>query len=75
MRSFMQAASIGAASATIMGDMDYKFMGHIAKHGKSYATMAEYEARMELFAETDAKIVAHNATNSSYRLGHNRFSD
>ena len=75
MRSFMQTASIGAASATIMGEMNYKFMGHIAKHGKSYATVAEYEARMGLFAEADAKIEAHNATNSSYRMGHNKFSD
>ncbi|KAH8052024.1 transferase [Aureococcus anophagefferens] len=36
---------------------------------------AEAEARaLAAFLETDARIVAHNAKNSTYKLGHNEFS-
>ena len=75
MKSYASAALIGAASAISSDAMNYKFMQHIAIYGKSYITMDEFTARMELFAAVDAQIEEHNASDSSYRMGHNKFSD
>jgi len=44
-------------------------------HGKSYLTLEEFATRQALYSETDALIKAHNATESSFTLGHNKFSD
>ena len=66
---------VAAASASGFDPMNYKFMQHISEYGKSYITMEEFAARKEIFAATDARIQEHNASDSSYRLGHNKFSD
>ena len=52
-----------------------QFMEYVSIHGKSYITLAEFEARKALYADTDALIKSHNATDSSFELGHNLFSD
>ena len=52
-----------------------KFMEHVSTYNKSYLTTEEFEARKTLFAAVDAEIREHNATDSLYELGHNRFSD
>jgi C1A family cysteine protease len=44
------------------------------ENGLSYATDAEYNVRMKIFAEKDAFIQEHNAQNGSYMLAHNKFS-
>lgn len=75
MKSYAFAALVGAASASGFDAMNYKFMEHISKHGKSYITIEEFMARKEIFAVVDAKIEEHNASESSYRMGHNIFSD
>jgi len=50
------------------------FAQHLAKYGISYATEAEFEFRYAIFAENDAKIKAHESENSSFTMGHNKFS-
>ena len=52
-----------------------EFMTYLSLHGKSYLTMEEFEARKALYMQTDELIKAHNATESSFTLGHNQFSD
>jgi len=52
-----------------------QFMEYVSIHGKSYITLAEFQARQALYADTDALIKAHNATDSTFELGHNKFSD
>ena len=36
--------------------------------------MAEFEARLDIFKENHALIEAHNATDSSFKMGHNYMS-
>ena len=50
-------------------------MQHVSTYGKSYITIEEFTARKANFAETDARIEEHNASDSLYRMGHNKFSD
>ena len=55
--------------------MATQYMQYVAEHGKSYITAEEFAVRKALYIETDALIEAHNATESSFKLGHNKFSD
>ena len=52
-----------------------QYMEYLTLHGKSYLTMEEFEARKALYIETDELIRNHNATESSFTLGHNAMSD
>jgi hypothetical protein len=47
------------------------FLEHINEWGLSYATQAEYDYRLKLFAKTDAEIKRLNEKQSSYEVGHN----
>lgn len=47
---------------------------HLSKYGLSYGTEEEFEFRYAIFLEKDAEIQAHNAENSTFKLGHNKFS-
>ena len=50
-------------------------MSYLALYGKSYLTLEEHSKRHDLWFETDKLIKEHNATDSSFKLGHNKFSD
>jgi C1A family cysteine protease len=52
-----------------------QYMQYLALHSKSYITTEEFEVRKALYTQTDAVIEEHNATESSFKLGHNKFSD
>ena len=52
-----------------------KYMEHLTKYGKSYITTDEFLLRQELYATVDATINEHNATDSLFKMGHNKFSD
>ena len=52
-----------------------QYMEYLTLHGKGYLTLDEFHARQGLYKQTDDLIKAHNATDSSYELGHNAFSD
>ena len=55
--------------------MASQYMEYVMLHGKSYITLEEFEVRKALYIQTDAIINEHNATESSYKLGHNKMSD
>jgi hypothetical protein len=51
-------------------------MKYLAKQGKSYKSLDEYNMRFELFTKKDAEIKAWNAdTTHTSTVGHNFFSD
>ena len=52
-----------------------QYMEYVTVQGKSYITVEEFTTRKALYADTDALIKSHNATDSSFKLGHNLFSD
>jgi len=55
---------------------DIKFMDYLAKHGKDYNTIEEFNLRAALFAKKDAIIAKINANpKHTFRVGHNLFSD
>jgi C1A family cysteine protease len=49
-------------------------MQHIAAYGHSYGTIEEYNFRYVEFERHEEIIAAHNATESTFTLGHNKFS-
>ena len=55
--------------------MAIQYMQYVAQHGKSYITEEEFSIRKAMYIQTDAIIEAHNETESSFKLGHNKFSD
>ena len=55
--------------------MAVQYMGYLTQYGKSYLTSEEFAIRKALYIQTDAIINEHNATDSSFKLGHNKFSD
>jgi len=73
MRTFALAAFVTAVSAT--NEVESAFLGYIVQFGKSYPTFEEYGFRLTQFARNHAIIIEHNATESSYKLGHNKMSD
>jgi len=72
MRSFI-ALSIATFAAA--SELEAKFMAYITEYGKSYGTVEEYKARFANFAKKEGLINEHNATESSFKLGHNKMSD
>ena len=55
--------------------VDFKFIAHVAKHNLSWATVEEFNARKEFFAQIDAEIEAINAEPSNtFTVGHNFLS-
>lgn len=73
MKSVVIAALAGFAAAH--SEIEAAFMSFMAEHGKTYRSVAEYNWRLEHFAAKHIMIEAHNMTESSYKLGHNKFSD
>ena len=55
--------------------MATQYMQYVAEHGKSYITSEEFAIRKALYIQTDAIIEAHNETESTFKLGHNKVSD
>ena len=72
MKSFAALAFTGVVSAT---KIQTTFMEYIVKYGKSYATVEEYNFRLEVFALKDYQINHHNANSTQWKMGHNKFSD
>ena len=72
MKSFIGLALAGIAAAI---DVDTHYMEFVANYGKSMVTIEEYNFRKERWNATNTFIEEHNATDSSYELGHNHMSD
>jgi hypothetical protein len=58
-----------------LSEIESTFFGYITEFGKSYSTVEQFEMRLENFAVRHSLIESHNATESSFKLGHNQFSD
>ena len=59
----------------MLSAIDFKFIAHVATHNLSWATVEEFNARKELFAQVDAEIEAINAVESNtFTVGHNFLS-
>lgn len=60
---------------TLMTPATFHFMKHVAEYNLSYATTAEYEARLKIFSDLDEAINAENAKpENTFTLGHNKYS-
>jgi len=64
------AIALFAAAASASSD----FLEHVAEFGLSYGTIEEYNFRNTNFMKMDKIINEHNATESTYKLGHNKMS-
>jgi len=64
------AIALFAAAASASSD----FLTHVAEFGLSYGTIEEYNFRSTNFQNMDKIIQEHNATKSTYKLGHNKMS-
>ena len=73
MKSFVAAAFAAVAVADTLDVRDY--LKYVAKFGKDYSTMEEFVERAKIYLENESLINEHNATNASFILGHNQFSD
>merc|ERR1719265_1054089 len=71
----MKFVAAHLATAVSADSIVQKFMRYAMEHRKSYLTKSEFEARMNIFANTEAYIAQINSTQSSYTVGHNFFSD
>lgn len=74
MRSFTAAALMALASARI-SSKDFEFINYIAKFGKSYADLEEFQMRAALYHKWDAEIKNINANQYTSTHGHNFLSD
>jgi len=55
-------------------EVQQSFMQHMAEYGLSYGTQEELEFRMQIYAKKDAFIKETNAQETSFTVGHNKFS-
>jgi len=65
---------LGVGSGLMKAE-DYAYMKYVTEFGKSYATVAEFEFRKELFLQRHEFIEEWNAGNHTHDLIHNDFSD
>lgn len=70
---YLSAVLAGVSSA--LSTIDAEFMNYITLHNKRYSTQGEFIQRKRLFEKSHELIKSHNETNSSFTLGHNKFSD
>jgi C1A family cysteine protease len=73
MKSFALATVLGAANA--LSTVEFEYMNYMAMFNKSHQDVETFNFRNENFQSTNAFIKEHNATESSYKVGHNQFSD
>jgi len=73
-KSFAAIALAGVTSAIDVRTFD--FMQYMAKHGKQYETLQEFNLRFSLWSEVDHTIREWNADEThTSRMGHNFLSD
>ena len=75
MRFFAYTALAAVTTAKIFATNDLDFIGYIAKYGKSYNSIEDFNIRYELFRAVDAVIKDLNATEKTSIHGHNFMSD
>ena len=75
MKTFAVALLACFTAAVPMTDIEYKFINYVAKYGKTYATVEEYQARLLIFINTENYINKINSEGNTHVAGHNNFSD
>ena len=60
---------------SLMTPEDYKFMDHVSKYGKSYASRAEYDMRAKIYKQNLIKIDEHNKKGHKHMFGENALMD
>ena len=79
MRTTLTTLSVFAASAaaySVNADLEGRFVKWASEHGRQYATIAEFGARLQNWIKTDRAIERINAKpDETVVLGHNKFSD
>jgi cathepsin L len=73
MKSFAFAAVAGVTSA--LNSAEFEYMQYVAQWNKQSNDVREFQVRMANFANADKFIKEENATQASYTVGHNQFSD
>jgi C1A family cysteine protease len=74
MKSFIALALVGAVSA--LDNTTFKFMQFLSRQNKSYASLEEFNLRLQNFANTDEFIEKWNANKeNTSTVGHNFLSD
>lgn len=74
MKSFI-ALALAAVATAVESEDTFHFMQYIAEYQKNYVNVYEYQFRFENWLNANKAIVEHNAKESSYKMGHNQFSD
>ena len=76
MKTFASIALFGGmAAAKTMSQADYDYMKYVSEHNKQYDSVEEFKMRKALFIAVETFIRRANQTSSTYRAGHNKFSD
>jgi len=75
MRTFVSAVIVSAVSAHMMDQSIFDFTQYVAKFGKSYDTVEEWNLRFAMFAKFDTEVKRHNQTQTTSVHGHNFLSD
>lgn len=73
MKTFAIAALAGLAAAH--SELEASFMSFISEFGKDYKDVAEYQHRLAQFTINHDFINYTNAVETSFKVGHNKFSD
>ena len=72
----LNSAALSSLSLTQISGGDSVFIEYLAKFGKSYENVAEYEMRKAIFEESLKNVTEHNAKeNETWQMGLNLFSD
>ena len=74
MRTFILSAMAGTSFAAFDAVMS-SYLQYANRFNKEYSSLEQLSERYELFQAADKLINEHNATESSFKLGHNKFSD
>ena len=64
-----------AAACLALSEIESSFLSFISEYGRNYGSLEEYGLRLAQFVRTHREIEEHNAKESSFKLGHNKFSD
>ena len=74
MKSFVGAGLV-AAAASALDQVYLDYLNHIARFGRQFSDEREFGQRLMRFMESDNHIRKVNASDASYKAGHNQFSD
>ena len=83
MKAYTIIAILGVIAVTYMNfhtntknsEMMARYQKYVAEYGKSYTSAEEFDFRFQTFVENVRIIDAHNAQDSTFTMGVNKFAD